>query len=310
LPPNDIDLRELVDFLEQPVRGFLRQRLRVRLPDDDEGLADTLPAELRGLPEWDIGNRLLAHRLRGGEPGAFWDAEWRRGTLPPFQLGTAVRNRVDDTVERLVRAAQPVHAGPAETVDIAVGLGGGRRLTGTLTGVHQGAGGAGRALVQTTYSRLGPRQRIAAWVRLLAAAAHFPSEPWRAVSTGRGQFRRPAWRSELTPPADPLAILAGLAELRDRGLCEPLPIAAGASSAYAARMVGGAAVPDALDAAAKEWGGNFGDRSERHLRFVFGPSPDFAVLLGDVADPGSSRFARLARQLWDPLLAAETLGVP
>lgn len=313
LPPvgmPDGELDELAEFVEQPVRGFLRQRLKLRLPDLEETLSDELPAQMRGLPEWDIGARLLEHLLDGGAPGEFWDAEWRRGTLPPFALGQQVRARVEGAAERLFRAAKPIYAGAAQVLGVNIDIGGGRRLTGTVPSVYAGDG-AELVLAGVTFSRLGPRHRIGAWVRLLALAVQYPDSRWRAVTLGRGQFSRPAWQSVLTPPLGgpdgARTALRALVELRDSGLCEPLPIAAGASSAYAARIAGGSTEEEALEAAAKEFNSGFGDQSERHLRFVFGPAPDFATIFtGDILD----RFTGLARMMWEPLLAMETLGPP
>ena len=53
---------------------------------------------------------------------------------------------------------------PPRAVDVAVDLGDGRRLVGTVPEVY------GDRLVSVTYSRLGPKHRLASWVRLLALA--------------------------------------------------------------------------------------------------------------------------------------------
>lgn len=56
-----------------------------------------------------MGERMLNARLTGVDPGALRAAEWRRGSLPPFALGAAVLDDVENTVDRLVRVAQPLH---------------------------------------------------------------------------------------------------------------------------------------------------------------------------------------------------------
>ncbi|MEU2126709.1 exodeoxyribonuclease V subunit gamma, partial [Nocardia niwae] len=158
----DVALADLISFAEHPVRAFLWQRLGLRVPEHDEDIADRLPIELDGLAKWELGERLLAARLTGADPAGLRAAEWRRGTLPPFGFGAAVLDEVEHTVDRLVRAAQADYAGSARAVDIAVDLGNGRRLTGTVPEVR------GDVLVRTTFSRLAPKHRIAAWVSLLA----------------------------------------------------------------------------------------------------------------------------------------------
>ncbi|WP_225727532.1 MULTISPECIES: exodeoxyribonuclease V subunit gamma [unclassified Nocardia] len=313
--PADVGLAELISFAEHPVRAFLWQRLGIRVPEHEEDIADRLPIELDGLAKWELGERMLAARLTGAEPGALRAAEWRRGTLPPFGLGGAVLDEVEQTVDKLVRAARADYAGQARAVDIAIDLGDGRRLTGTVPEVR------GETLVRTTFSRLAPKHRIAAWVSLLALAVT-EDRPWRAVTTGRGQFGRPAWRSELTAPDVPaaMAALRELVRLRDAGLTEPLPVAPTATAVYAERRFRGASVEEACAAAEREFNGGpngpaqFGDHTDRHLRYVWGPAPRLEDLMATPApsgEPGeSTRFGALARRMWVPLLSAESQGQP
>ncbi|MGW5375400.1 exodeoxyribonuclease V subunit gamma [Nocardia sp. NPDC003999] len=311
----DVALADLISFVEHPVRAFLWQRLGLRVPEHDEDIADRLPIELDGLAKWELGERLLAARLTGADPAGLRAAEWRRGTLPPFGFGAAVLDEVEHTVDRLVRAAQADYAGPARAVDIAVDLGNGRRLTGTVPEVR------GDTLVRTTFSRLAPKHRIGAWVSLLALTVT-EDRSWRAVSTGRGQFGRPTWRCELTAPDAPAAgeILRRLVALRDEGLTEPLPVAPAATAVYAERRFRGASTDDAIAAAEREFNGGpngpgpFGDHTDRHLRYVWGPAPRLEDLMAAPAaagEPGeSTRFGALARRMWAPLLAAESQGQP
>ncbi|WP_241385315.1 exodeoxyribonuclease V subunit gamma [Rhodococcus sp. CH91] len=309
---KDVDLDELVAFLTHPTQGFLRQRLGLRIPDTDEGISDALDIELDGLAQWQLGDRMLEARLAGMSAGAFQDAEWRRGTLPPFALGRKALDAVSDNVERLVHACAGVHVGRARTVDIRVDLGGGRRLTGTVGGVY------GEVLARSTYSRLSPKHRLEAWVRLLAVAASGHPGEWRAVTTGRSRSRSlPAWRSTLKPPADAAGVLAALVDLRDRGLCRPLPLVTGASAEYADRRYRGDSVEMALSAAAKAFGGSFGDGKDRHVTYLYGQGVTFGWLTADTPQSAEaswfddpSRFGVLARRLWEPLLAAESQGRP
>lgn len=105
--------------------------------------------------------------------------------------------------------------------------------------------------------------------------------------------------------------LRDLVALYDEGMREPLPIATGASHAYAARRAERGSVADSLDAAAKDWGSRFGDGTDRHLAYVLGTPPSFERLTA-APDSGAegTRFGALARRLWAPLLAVESLGPP
>lgn len=316
LEPADISVAELVSFVEHPVRGFLWQRLGLRVPDDEDDIDDRLPIELDGLATWALGERMLSARLTGADRAGLRAAEWRRGTLPPFGLGSAVLGTVEDTVDTLVDAARPDYRHPARVVDIALDLGGGRRLTGTVPDVH------GDVLVRTTYSRVAAKHRVAAWISLLAVAAT-EERPWRAVITGRGRLRRnPVRRCVLTAPssAEAMVVLRELVAFRDAGLREPLPVATAATAAYAERRFAGDTNEDAFVAADREFlggsdaPGRFGEHTDRHLRYVWGAAPRLQHLVAAAAPAGepveTTRFGALARRLWVPLLRAEQQEAP
>ena len=298
--PADVALRDLIAFLVHPAKALLSRRLGVHVPDAQESVADALQADLDALQKWDVGDRMLAARLAGIEAGAFNQAELRRGTLPPGPLGLRLLAELEAAVEPIVKASLPVHAGVPRALDVLVDLGAGRRLTGTVNGVH------GEVLSSTSYSSLGPKHRLTAWVQLLAAGG-----PTSAVTTGRGPYKRKVWRSTLTLPEDPTGVLRDLVALHDDGLREALPIATGASHAYAARRIAGSDVEDAVEAARKEFESMFGDGKDRHLAYVMGDPPMFDDLLAQPDDgPESTRFGALAVRIWAPLLACEHVGAP
>ncbi|MBF6239472.1 exodeoxyribonuclease V subunit gamma [Nocardia otitidiscaviarum] len=307
--PGDVELTDLVAFAEHPVRAFLWQRLGIRVPEEEEEIDDRLPIALDGLTKWSMGERMLAARLNGVEADMLRAAEWRRGTLPPARMGAAVLDDIEGTVDQLVRVARPMHEIPGRTIDVAVDLGDGRRLTGTVADVHDDA------LLRATYSRLAPKHRLAAWVRLLALAASGSHQSWRALTLGRGQFRNPVWQSTLTAPdaATARAILRQLVHLRDAGLTEPLPIAPSATAVYADRRCKGATVDDATLSAEQDFDSAYGERTDRYLRQVWGPALRFPDLTRAPAEHGGdepTRFGELARMLWNPLLANENQGRP
>ncbi|EME22397.1 exodeoxyribonuclease V subunit gamma [Rhodococcus triatomae] len=303
----DIDLADLVEFVVHPTQGFLKQRLGVRILDLDEEIADALDLELDSLAAWSIGERMLASVLADDRDvadaiGDFRAAEWRRGTLPPAALGGRALEGIEEAVRVLGSAGR--RPGTPGTVDVDLDLGG-RRLVGSVGGVY------GDVVARTTYSKLGPKHRLTAWVQVLALAASYPDRDWKADTTGKGPLRRPtAWRSHLVAPADARTHLDALIALRDNGLRAPLPISTGATAAYAQRRANGDAVESALDSAAKEWSGKFGDCRDKHVAYLYGEDAPITVLTATAA-PGSegTAFGEHARTLWAPLLAAENLGV-
>ena len=296
-----VDLTDLVAFVEHPVRAYLRQRLRITLPGEDDEVADSLAATLDPLQEWAVGERLLEQGLRGTSAEDARHVEWLRGTLPPRRLGQQVLQRIGGRVDALVTAARPLVAAPSRAVDVRLDLGG-RELSGTVNGVRDGT------VVSVTYSTLAAKHRARAWVLALALAA--AEGGGRAVTVGRRGDRTRT--STLTAPAEPQAVLTDLLDLYDRGMCEPLPLAVRTSWAYASGRLGGNTPEQALDAARKEWnrepGGEREDRSHSH---VWGDRPPFEGLLAALPGDGedwpdeSSRFGALACRLWAPVRGAE-----
>jgi exodeoxyribonuclease V gamma subunit len=312
LPPLEgtvIELADVVRFVERPVRAFLRQRLGVRVGDFSDEIEDALPVELDGLGRWGVGTRLLEARMAGVDARAAKRAEIARGTLPPGYLGIPVIDRVLPTVEAIVAAAP---AGEATSLDVRVALSGGRTLTGTVPGL------VGDTLRVVTYSRVNPRHRIAAWVRLLALTAGHPGRPFEAVTVGQSQDQDRTMTAARVPPLDAAEALEHLEVLIDvfeRGMREPAPLACLTSAVYAdvARRGG-----DAVAAARKEWEGSYphaGEAADPEHQLALGGTIGFDELLE--TRPGQDehgpwwdeheprRFGRWARRLWDGLLQHE-----
>ncbi|MGC0362260.1 exodeoxyribonuclease V gamma subunit [Rhodococcus sp. 27YEA15] len=302
----DVELSDLIGFLVHPARGFLRQRLGVRVPELGDDVEDALSAELDPLSTWDLGDRMLRSALTGRNSADFRAAEWRRGSLPPYRFGSAVLGNVEWVVDQLAGLTSPHVRGESKAVDVSIDLGGGRRLTGTVSGVY------GTTVVRSSYSSLAVKHRLTAWINLMALAVHRRSSEVDAVTVGRGRNRRAASRSMLTAPDDALELLRQLVDLRDRGLDAPLPMWANASAEYARRRFGGESVDDAMGGADSLWGSQFGDHADPGNRYVFADVGSFAELttapplddeFGWAEEP--TRFGVLAARLWVPLLTHE-----
>ncbi|GAC69668.1 exodeoxyribonuclease V subunit gamma [Gordonia soli] len=312
---GDVDLADLITFLNDPIAGFLRQRLGARIPDDDQPHPDHLDVALEPLDRWAVGDRLLAGLLAGADLVACQAAELRRGTLPPFALGTAELRDVVDAVGAVFDAAVSLRSGERESRDIVVTLTGGRRVQGTIGDVF------GRRISTATYSTLRPRQRLGAWVRLLALAAGGTTAATvdSSVAVGRRSSRsRRVARSEFTVPADPLAEITSLVGIRDLGLRVPLPLPLQPGAVYAERLSSTRDPREALAAARNEYERGF-ESTSSYLRLTFagdptspvafddllGPAPQAAAGVLDAA-PGEPFFCALARTLWTPAIEQET----
>jgi exodeoxyribonuclease V gamma subunit len=175
---------------------------------------------------------------------------------------------------------------------------------------------AGETLRSATYSRLAPKHRLAAWVRLLALSAGHPGRRFDAASVGRGRGRHVA--VVRIPPLEPGAARAqldALVDLYDRGMREPLPLYCATSAAWAEAAAAGR---DPAGAAREAWTSKWRfDKEDRELehQLVLGRVRGFDDVLAEPASPDEgwepgepTRLGALARRLWDGLRAAEEPG--
>jgi exodeoxyribonuclease V gamma subunit len=176
-------------------------------------------------------------------------------------------------------------------------------LTGTVAGVR------GALLTTVTYSKVNPRHRLAAWVRLLALCASGGSFEAATIGRARGGSHHNArvTVARIAPLGREEALdeLRVLVDLFDRGMREALPLSCLTSAAFA---VGGDArgewVSDRFD---KE------DKEPEHV-YAFGSVRSYAELREppprdderwDPAEP--TRFGQYALRLWSGLLAREAV---
>lgn len=300
--PGDLELDDLLAFLGDPVRAFLRQRLEVSIAREEDEPADELPIELDGLVEWQVGDRMLRELFEGGSPDAVLGREWRRGVLPPGRLGWAKAQEILQRAAPVANLAQAITAGmPATTHDITIDLGG-RLLTGTVPDIFD------RRVVKMTYSKLGPRQQLQAWVSLLALCADSPGRGWSSGAVGRGS-RNLVERVAFAAPEDPLTLLQDLVALYDAGMDSALPLPLRTSFAWAeGRRAGGAARAGAYAKTRWESDKFPGECAQPAQVVVWGPDLPLAALLsvppraGEDPTGEGTRLGALALRLWGPLL--------
>ncbi|BBY34254.1 exodeoxyribonuclease V subunit gamma [Mycolicibacter minnesotensis] len=304
-PLGDVALIDLLKFFKDPVKGFF-SALNYTLPWEVDEVEDGMPVEIDALGEWAVGNRMLHDMLRGTDPANAIAAEWRRGSLPPGQLGWRTAKQIRDRVVHLAAAALEHRHGPPVTYDIDLDLGGGRRLTGTVTPVFD------TATVSVNYSKLRDTHLLQAWIPLVVLAAQRPDVEWTARCIGRARDGERALQRVLGAPPNPAQTLRELLWLYDIGRCEPLPLPIKTSFAWAEKRHAGR---DPVGYASSKWATQRypGEDAEPASVRVWGPRAPFDVLQvpprpGEEIDGEDTRLGALAARLWLPLLRAERRG--
>jgi exodeoxyribonuclease V gamma subunit len=300
-PADDVILADLVGFFKDPVKGFFRA-LEFTLPRDVDGVQDAMPVDINSLEEWTVGDRMLADILRGMTPDDARQAEWRRGTLPPGQLGWRKATEVRDQAALLATAALQHRQADTRAYDVDIDLGSGRRLTGTVSPVY------GDRLVSVTYSKLDGKHLLESWIPLLALIAHHQGRDWSAVCIGRRKRGTTPRVEGLGRPHGPshqaIRLLRELVAIYDAGRREPIPLPIKTSYAWAAARHCG---DDPLREAQYRW--KWEDEEPAHVR-AWGKNARLADLMqplrpGEECDGEDNRLGAYAARLWLPMLRAQ-----
>jgi exodeoxyribonuclease V gamma subunit len=301
-PDSPVELDDLVEFALDPMKHFLRRRLQIAIWQDDSEPVDALPLDMGELPEWAVGEAQLNARLSGIELEATRELAVRRGDLPPGLLGQRLLSAVAGRVEALLDACEQERQVAARTVDIDLDLDG-VSLGGTVAGVH------GTTLLAVSYSTLGARARLRAWVRYLALVAQLNHNHLTALTVGKaGAAAGRTIIHGVTPDAARMRLIE-LLELHRAGLRSPLPIALKTSEKYAERLAAGRTESEAVAVAGASWRNfdNAGENLEVAHELILGQNSDIAALVNyHITGDDTLRFAPLAHRLWDSLRAAES----
>jgi exodeoxyribonuclease V gamma subunit len=302
-PHEDVALADLIGFFKDPVKGFFRA-LEYTLPWDVDGVADEISVDIDALEQWAVGDRMLGDMLRGMTPDDARQAEWRRGTLPPGQLGWRKAGELREQSTLLAATALGYRKADADAYDVDIDLDAGRRLTGTVSPVFDDR------LVSVTYSKLDGKHLLASWIPLLALFAHHPGRDFSAVCIGRPKRSgSPSVRGLGAPQEPAVDVLRDLVAIYDAGRREPLPLPIKTSYAWAcARHEGG----DPEREASYRWkSGNYPaeDKDPAQVR-AWGANAWLKELMqplrpGEEVDGETHRLGAYSARLWLPMLRAE-----
>jgi exodeoxyribonuclease V gamma subunit len=216
-------------------------------------------------------------------------------------------------ITALLHESEPEREAPPRSEDVSVRMPDGRELTGTVSGIRADV------LLDLRFSKMSPKYRLGLWVRYLSLVASGHAVT-RALLVARAQGPK-AERATVAgvDQATAVRVLTELVQLRDEGLCAPLPIMEKTSERYASARRRGRPIGQALGFARREWAGNaYCESKDDDIVLVFGPDHPFASLTAEAACGAEagwftdepSRFGALARRLWTPVLDFETDGQP
>jgi exodeoxyribonuclease V gamma subunit len=302
-PHEDVALADLIGYFRDPVKGFFRA-LEYTLPWDVDGVSDEISVDIDALEQWAVGDRMLNDMLRGMTPDDARQAEWRRGTLPPGQLGWRKAGELREQSTLLATTALGYRKADADAYDVDIDLAAGRRLTGTVSPVF------GENLVSVTYSKLDGKHLLASWIPLLALYAHRPDRDWSAICIGRAKrSNTPNERALARPQDSAVDLLRDLVSIYDAGRREPLPLPIKTSYAWASARFEG---DDPEGAAKFRWQSNKypgEDQDPAQVR-AWGPNAWLKTLMqplrpGEEVDGETHRLGAYSARLWLPMLRAE-----
>jgi exodeoxyribonuclease V gamma subunit len=274
-----VELDALIRFYRNPARYFLRERLAIRLEDEDAAADAREPFTSTGLEAHALKQRLLALRLRGETLALSLPLARASGLLPHGEVGATIFDEtlvdVDGFAERLLGVLPAV---APEPVPLDVELGG-MRLRGALGGVSP------LGLIGYRFAACKPKDLLEAWIRHLAL---------NVLERGDVE-RRTRWFLQdktltFVPLAAARAQLEQLLALYWAGLMRPLPLFPESALACVTKEAG-------LNAARNVWHSNHG-RGE-------GDDPYLRLAFRD-CDPLDAEFETLAVAVFGPLTAAMT----
>ena len=217
---DEVDIDELCDLFICPAAHWVRRNagLPSRVLKDDEPLPTQMSVALSTLDSWQIVNRMVRLLLAGRDPDAIYQAELRRGLLPPGQPGVLAARDCLNRAQGIAHAAKSVTA-PLSWLSVSLPGEEVPDLVGQI-GVH------GDTVLEILSGRVQPRHQIAAWIKILSLAVGHPGRTWKAqLVASRSLIRLTAPDAEEAKRHLDYLRRCHLAGLRTP---LPLPVAAGA----------------------------------------------------------------------------------
>jgi exodeoxyribonuclease V gamma subunit len=287
-PWRTVSLDQLSAFFANPCQYLLTRRLGIHLPWSEAELPDDEPLEADWTTKRSLAERLLPPLVAGRDAASVRRLALAGTELPDGEIGRQVLEVELAAMQRFAALVRRETAGPAidpVTMDLPLDLDGEPwRLHAALAGVRP------EGLVCWRYRRLGPVDRVGAWLQHLVLCAAAPSADIRL----RTRLLAADGDVAFAPVADADTVLQSLLRLYRTGLSQPLHFFPKSSWAFVetGRMV---------DA----------ERMWMTTRFASGESSHAAYRLAfrdAIAAPLDDAFREIAHQVLDPLIAHTEAG--
>ena len=284
---REVTLEQLAAFLCHPARYFLRERLRLRLPEGEAPPAESEPESLDGLTRHQLRDALTVRSVARRALAADLDAARASGSLPHGYAGAAAYGALAHEVEELLTRIGPALEEPVlDPLPLEITCDG-WRLAGSLPEVRESG------LVRYRAAKMKSADRLRTWVAhlalQLAASAGHPRVTIFHSTDATLRFR---------PVTDAAAVLATLLSFYARGLRAPLPFFPEASWEFAARKEGvKSGRTDPRQAARKVWDGGDYLRGEGDDRW-------YQLAFRGIDDPLDAEFEEVALAIARPMFPA------
>jgi len=303
--PLELEIAELVSFLRNPAKTFLRQRLGIVLREEREDLASREAYRVEGLDHYALGEslvELIEHDVSRGDARALIRAD---GGLPHGVAGQIAFDELHSEAQYVTQWSEKL--GTKNFQDpIAFSLDvGGVRLCGRFANL----GDSGQ--VFSRFTRLAGPSELSAWIWHLAwlalsggGGSEVPSIPRVTTVVGRPKKKRgDVFAVRFGSHENPRETLAYLVKMYTLGSTAPLPFFRTASRVFAEKFLHtedrGKALPSAREAYEVDSYSGFGDLMDPYVQLAFrgvDPLDANSVLACGVT------FAQLATRVYEPML--------
>ena len=285
-PPewNTLRLEQLCQFISQPARFLVEQRLGIALKDKDLLPQDKENFSLDPLTGYHIRQDLIEARLSGHDLADHYQIQRAKGVLPQGNIGRLFYDVLEKQTESFAAKLLEIIADEhAETLPVDLTLYG-IRLTGPLEGLYP------RGRIQMRFARRRAKDYLSAWIYHLVLCGSILNgqAPVTTLVGADGM-------ASIRPVDRPDAILKDILETFKEGLCRPLHFFPDLSLHFLTLTAkSGKPINTAIETVRKKWvGSDFqkGVSEDPYYRLCFGCN-----------DPIDEQFEGLAEKILAPLL--------